>query len=105
MAIVIKKTVSLDFLGKDYENGHVTFKSLSVGEVEKLVDKIDVDSQDNKEAVKIMLQVLEDCFISGEFVDKTDKTTLTKEDLKDFDMESVTKFFQILTGQAGDLKA
>lgn len=105
MGIVIKKTISLEFLGDEYKDGYVTFKSLSVGEVNNLIDQINPDEQDNKKAVGIMLKVLEDSFIKGEFVDGEDRKVLTKDDLKDFDMESVTKFFTVLTGQAGDPKA
>lgn len=105
MGIVIKKTISLEFLGDEYKDGYVTFKSISVAESQGLIEKIEKAGEDNSKAIEVMLEVLGNSFIEGKFVDKDAQQDVKKEDLKDFDIGSVTKFFAILTGQEGDPKA
>ncbi len=102
--IVIKKKIELDFLGKEYEGGYVEFQSLSIKEIEGKLDEIQNVGDDNKRAVKMMLELLTKCFISGEFVNGDSKEAINKEDLQDFDIQSIIKFFSILSGQSGDLK-
>lgn len=102
--IVIKKRIDLDFLGEDYKGGFVEFKSLSIKEVQDNIDEMQAIGDDNKKAVEMMLTMLGKAFIRGEFVNGDTKAEINKEDLAEFDMESISKFFSILSGQSGDLK-
>jgi len=102
--IVIKKRINLDFLGKDYEGGFVEFKSLSIKEVQGKLDEIANVGEDNKKAVDMMLKLLSDSFVSGTFVNGESSEPIEKEDLNDFDVASIIKFFQILSGSEGDPK-
>ena len=103
--IVIKKRISLDFLGEEYKGGYVEFKSLSIKDVQGKLDEITNVGEDNKKAVEMMLKLLSDCFVGGKFVSGETTEDIVKEDLEDFDVASIIKFFQILSGQDGDLKA
>lgn len=102
--IVIKKKISLDYLGEDYKGGHITFKSLSVKDVQEKMDAIEQASDDGKKAIGIMVGILQDNFIDGVFKSDGEDVNLSKEDIDEFDPESVTRFFKVLAGQDGDPK-
>lgn len=103
--IIIKKRINLDFLGEEYKGGFVEFKSLSIKDVQGKLDEITNVGEDNKKAVEMMLNLLNDCFIGGTFVSDGKEQEIEKADLEDFDVASIIKFFQILSGQDGDPKA
>lgn len=103
--IVIKKRINLDFLGTEYEGGYVEFKSLSIKDVQGKLDEIQNVGEDNKRAVDLMLKLLSECFVGGLFKTSEGEEQINKEDLTDFDVASIIKFFQILSGQDGDPKA
>lgn len=102
--VVIRKRIDLDFIGKDYEGGWVEFQSLSVKDVQSKLDEIKNVGDDGKLAVSLMIDLLSDCFLGGVFKYKDTEEKLGKEDIQDFDVPSITKFFTILTGQDGDPK-
>jgi hypothetical protein len=91
--IIIKKKVSLEFLGDDYKDSFITFRSIPIGEYQELVEKID-EVEDNKSLSEIM-KILEKYFVEGLF----DGQKLAKEDINQFDGETVLKCFETLTGQ------
>lgn len=99
--IIIKKRVDLDFLGKDYEDSFLEFKSLSIAEYEKVLDDLNTVGEDNKAAVRLVLSILEKQFLGGSFLGED----VQKEDLKQFDLETMTKCFERFTGQQTDPKA
>lgn len=103
--IVIKKRINLDFLGEEYKGGYVNFKSLTIKEVEAKLDEIQSVGDDNKKAVDLMLTLLKQAFLDGVYVYEDDKQDINKEDLEQFDIQSITKFFAILAGQDGDPKS
>jgi hypothetical protein len=102
--IVIKRKIDLDFLGKEYEGGFVEFKALTIKDVENQIDAIAGVGDDNKKAMSMIIQLLQDHFIGGEFVSGEDKQTINAEDIQDFDVPSIYKFFNILSGQVGEKK-
>lgn len=107
--IIIKRKITLEFLGKDYEGDYLVFKAVPVSEHEVLMDQIDPlpegATQDqiresNKEATKLMVRCLEEKFIEGRFQNQDVK----KEDMGEFDGGTVNKCFALLTGQDADPK-
>lgn len=102
--IVIKKRIDLGFLGEDYEGGFIEFRSLSIKNVQDKLDEISNVGDDNKKAVEMMLRLLKDNFLTGTFKTKEAEEAINKEDLEDFDVASIIKFFEILSGQGGDPK-
>lgn len=92
--IIIKKKVTLEFLGEEYKDSYITFKSIPIGEYADLASKID-DEPDNKKAMAFILSILEKYFYEGLF----DGQKLAKEDIKQFDGSTVLICFETLTGQ------
>lgn len=103
--IIIRKRINLGFLGKDYEDGFVEFKSLTVRDVQDKLDKITSAADDNKKSAELMVNLLKECFLNGKFVNGGNTEDINREDLDDFDIRSIIKFFGILTGQDDDPKA
>lgn len=97
--IVIKKRVGLDFLGEEYKDSYLEFKSLSLAEYQKLLDELK-DIEEGSQSLSKILSILEDQFIVGKFQGED----VSKEDLKQFDIETMTKCFELFTGQQTDPK-
>lgn len=93
--IVIKKKVSLEFLGEDYADSYLEFKSMPISAYEKLMEELEKVGSDNKESLKITLRILEDNFIGGKFLEEEVK----KEDLVQFDIETLVNCLEYFTGQ------
>jgi len=91
--IIIKKKVTLEFLGEEYKDSHVTFRSIPIGEYEELIKQVD-GVEENKSLSEI-IKILENYFVEGLF----DGQKVAKEDIKQFDGETVLKCFETLTGQ------
>lgn len=91
--IIIKKKVTLEFLGEEYKDSYLTFKSIPIGEYEDLIKQVD-DVEESKSMGEI-IKILETYFHEGLF----DGQKLAKEDVKQFDGETILKCFEALTGQ------
>lgn len=95
--IVIKKRLSLEFLGEDYKADYLVFKAIPISEYEKIISK---QPDDNAEATRYIIKILEDKFVEGRFQEQD----VVKGDLGKFDGYTVTKCFSLLTGQELDPK-
>ena len=106
MAIVIKKRVSLEFLGEEYKDAELVFKSIPVldyGDIQKSLDQY---KEDNNKALSLIIETLQKYFVSGKFPNETGQLAdVTKDDLTGLDAESTIKCFTIFTGQELDPKA
>lgn len=100
MAIVIKKRVDFDFLGEDYKDAYIVFRSIPLKDFDEILAQIDKAEKDNK-AAGFMLSTIKKYFIEGNF---PDIDTLKVEDLDGLDPESVIKCFTRFTGQDPDPK-
>jgi len=97
--IVIKKKVSLDFLGADYKDCYLEFKTIPMKEYEKYVEQAS-ENKDEKKAVGFITSTLQDLFISGKFIDENkEQFDVKKEELGDFDITVMVTVFKALTGQ------
>lgn len=99
--IVIKKKISLEFLGEDYKDDYLVFKSLSVSEYEGLLDKLEAVKEDGKKSLQFISEILDKQFLEGQFQNEK----VEKQDLKDFDLETLTQCFELFTGRRTDPKA
>lgn len=91
--IVIKKRVVLEFLGEEYKDSYLVFRSMPISKYEELADKLkDVD---NKTSLKVTVDVLKDSFIEGKF----EGEDVAKEDLDQFDIETLVTCLEMFTGQ------
>lgn len=97
--IVIKKKLTLEFLGKEYADSYLVFKSLPVVKYKEFTEKLkSVGKDDNVKATQVMLDTLKDSFIEGSFVGEA----VQPDDLGELDGATILKCFQILTGQSAD---
>lgn len=101
----IKKKISLDFLGEEYKEAYLMFKSIPV----KLYDKIfkDAKNKNNLEAAKAAMIILKERFIEGQFPDEDGKLIGVKvEDLDDIvDETTLNNCYLTLIGQSPDPKS
>lgn len=95
--IVIKKKVELDFLGEHYKDSSLTFRAIPVSEYTELMKKAE-KAEDNQESMQQIITTLEKYFIEGLF----EGQKLTKDDIKQFDGQTILKSFEVLTGQTAD---
>lgn len=99
--IVIKKKVSLEFLGEDYKDSYLTFKSMPISAYEKLLEELEKIDGNNKESLKVTLNILTENFVEGSFLEQD----VTKDDLKQFDIQTLVTCLEMFTGQRQDPKA
>lgn len=97
--IVIKKRIPLDFVGDEYKEAYIEFRTIPMRDYEKYVEAAG-DNKDEKKSVTFIMQTLEDLFICGKFPDeKGELFDLSKEDVNDLDVNTIVTVFKILTGQ------
>lgn len=106
MAIVIKKRVSLGFLGDDYKEAYLNFKSVPLADYSKIIDEITEieDKKDNKKYLNKIMEYLKKYFLDGEFPEEGKLAPVTHEDLEGLDPETSIICFQTMTGQIPDPK-
>lgn len=104
--IVIKKKISLDFLGDDYKEGYLMFRSIALKDFEKYQTEI-TNNKDNDEAsAKLIIKILGENFEGGKFPGEDGELfDVDKEQLQDFDITTIVNTFKILTGQELSPKA
>jgi hypothetical protein len=103
--LVIRKRVTLEFLGDEYKDAYIDFKSIPVGDYDKLIGEIKgAGDADNSTANAVILRILKDYYIGGKFPDSEGKLEDLdgKDELDNLDKEAVIECFGKLTGQ--DLK-
>lgn len=100
--LIIRKRVSLEFLGDAYKDAYIEFRSIPVDDYDDLIGKMNVEGDGNANAA--ILGILKDYYLSGKFPnDKDELEELdSKEELGGLDKEAVIECFGKLTGQ--DLK-
>ena len=95
--IVIKRKVNLDFLGDEYKDSYLVFRAVPVVAYEDLSTRIDSVSG-NQESMTEIIKILEEYFVDGVF----DNEKVLKEDIKQFDGDTMLRCFETLTGQTRD---
>ncbi len=104
--IVIKKRVSLDFLGDDYKDAYLDFQSIPLVDYEKIVDSLPKDESENVKSLHIVMEYLKKYFRGGKFPnDKGELEDVTAEDLDGLDKDAAVTCFQRMTGQELDPKS
>jgi hypothetical protein len=105
MPIKIKKRVSLEFLGEEYQDAYLVFQSIPVGDLENIQETLDTMKSETKSPTAAILELLKKYFISGEFPDDDGKLQpVTSGDLNDLDPTSCVACFKAFTGQDPDPK-
>lgn len=94
--LVIKKQVSLEFLGEEYKDAYLIFKAIPLDDYENIAEKT---PEGTKQALTYIKEILEKYFIAGKFPDENRKLQdVTKQDLGQLDGESAIKCFEVLSG-------
>jgi hypothetical protein len=97
--MLVKKKVSLEFLGEEYKEGYLCFKSLSVAEYEKLQKEFEKFEQDSNGSLQFTLNLLKDHYIGGIFPDeKGVLKPVDASELGDLDGGSLVRVLQDFTG-------
>lgn len=98
--IVIKRRVSFDFLGDDYKEGYIVFRSVGIDELGSIEKKAE-EATEEQDSLKFIKNFLGDKFIEGKFPDVDDGNKLQdldKNDIGQFDPETIMVIFQVLGG-------
>lgn len=100
--ILIKKRVSFEFLGEDYKDDYIVFKSIPIKDYSELLKSLPEEgSNDTAKSIEVTLKCLQDNFLEGKFGGEN----LTKEDLVDLDQPTAIKCFEVLVGSNPDPKS
>lgn len=99
--IVIRKKVTLEFLGDDYKDCYLIFQALSVGEYEtyqkkmRSIGEMDDKIEAEKEALKAIVGIVKDKFIEGKWLDQQ----VEINDLVKFDLNTLTNVINAIIGE------
>lgn len=90
MALVIKKRISLEFLGEEYKDSYMLFRCVTLGEY---------DLMQGKDKDKTVRDVVTEHFISGQIRQDSDLVDITKDNLSELPAEVFVYCFNKLIGQ------
>lgn len=93
--ITIKKRVSLDFLGEEYKDSYLVFKSIAVREYADLQKKANEVDKDGTKAVGFIQEQLAGRLLEG----KIDGQDVKADDLLDLPVEVIIECFNQISGQ------
>lgn len=101
----IKHKVSLGFLGKEYKDAYLTFKTLPVSQYEDFFKK--AENLTNLEATKVAMEVVKERFIEGKFITEDNELVdVTADDLSSFLDEGTLNYCYLsILGQKPDPKS
>lgn len=106
MPIVIRKRVSLDFLGEEYKEAYLIFKSIPAVDFDGVTQTLKTMEDKEQASMGFLIDLLKRYFLSGEFPDDEGKLqSVTADDIGQLDSASVIQCFQVFTGQDLDPKA
>lgn len=99
--MVIKKRISLEFLGEDYKEAYIVFKGIGLTEFEDHVTKAqELDKKGGAGSFRLMADLLASHFISGKGPNESGAMEeLKAADVSNLDIDTALKVFQLLTGQ------
>lgn len=102
--VFIKKRISFDFLGDDYKDCEAFFTPIPLSEYKEIIAQQEADTKEGT-SIEFIIKKVEDHFISGTFLDeKGEKFDLSKDNIKEFDLECILQIFGLLTGRVVDPK-
>ena len=105
MGILIKKRVSLEFLGEEYGNAYLTFRSIPAVDFEEVMQKLKGIETDEESSLGFLIEILEKYFLEGQFPDDGVLAPVAATDIGQLDAYSIIECFKVFTGQELDPKA
>lgn len=101
MTLVIRKKVTCEFLGDEYQNAYLIFKAIPISDladVQSSLPKGETDAE-KLQVIPKMLEILKKYFLNGEFPNETGELEpVSKDDLNNANTELALHCFQSLTG-------
>lgn len=122
--VIVKRRISLDFLGEEYKECYLEFKAIPVSQWKEYKNRIyDKKYSDISKKIKDeqelsdserkyfeekdemvfdeIVDVLKDRFLSGKYIDQDGKLfEVEKEEVGDFDSDTLINAFDIITGKS-----
>jgi len=95
MTLVIRKKISLDFIGEEYKNSYLIFRAIAIDEFRDIEEKIEKADVNKYSSLKMIKDILADHFIEGKVLNDE----VHKEDIGQLDAETIMNAFKLLTGQ------
>lgn len=95
--LVIKKRVSLEFLGDEYKDAYIDFKSIPVPDYPQLLEEINKSKQPNS----TILDILKTYYVNGKFPNAEGnlEDLDSKDELDALDKDTLLECFGKITGQ------
>lgn len=97
--IIIKKRISLDFLGEDYADSYLVFKSIPIKDYDGLQKKIKTLENDSEKSFKFIQEELTSKFVEGKIKQGSDLVDVSVENLSDFPADVYLEAFSQITGK------
>lgn len=94
MATVIERRVGLGFLGEKYESSYITFKSISIKELDQLQDTVKELQKDETKALPFIVEQLKSRFIDGEI----DGSKIAADEVEELPADVVIECFKRMQG-------
>jgi hypothetical protein len=99
MAFVVKKKLSLDFLGDGWKDAYLEFSGLTFKESRGFTSqKFDEKNPDSDENLNFVINLLKEHFLTGKGYDGTDLIDIAKDDIEDLPPEAISKAVEALVG-------
>lgn len=92
MKFDVTKTMQLAFLGEDWKECSITFKSLTIGQARAF------QSLKDDQMLQESLDLLKQNFVKGEGISDGKKVSMKKEHIDDFPIELINKSIELLVG-------
>jgi hypothetical protein len=86
VAIVIKKRVSLDFLGEEYKGSYLIVGAVPISEIESMKNEK-------------VYEVVEKHFIEGKIKQGDEFVDITKDNIKELSGDVFVKVFDVISGK------
>lgn len=106
-SIVVKKRVSLDFLGEEYKEGYLVFTAIPVAELDKLQkkaaeiqDKVEGnDSESAKASQDFIKEQVVSRFVEGMIPQDGENVVVTKDNITDLPPDVFIEAWQQMNGK------
>lgn len=99
--LIIRKRVSLEFLGDEYKDAYIDFRAIPVDNYDDLMTKVNEGAADNSKANKAILDILKEYYLGGKFPNEKGELEDidSKEELGGLTADAVLECFGKMTGQ------
>lgn len=106
MGLVIRKRISLDFLGEEYKDAYLVFRAIPVNDLSEIQKGLpSQEDGDNTQAIPVMLNVIKKYFLNGQAPGESGELEqVNVEDLDLIDANTAIHCFQGLSGVEGNLE-